>query len=393
MTDALMPNYARNDIALVRGEGVTVVDDRGRRYLDFTSGIAVTILGHCHPHLVAALQKQAGELWHTSNLYRIPGQERLAERLVAASFADAAFFCNSGAEAMEATIKAARRYQQKTGHPERYRVIAFDGAFHGRTLATLAAGGQAKHLDGFMPIVDGFDHVPIGNSNELRARITPETAALLVEPIQGEGGVMPVPADFLRELRRVADEFGLLLLMDEVQTGIGRTGKFLAHEWSGIEPDAVGLAKGLGGGFPIGACLLKRKVADVMTPGSHGSTFGGNPLAVSAANAVLDVVLADGFLGRVRQTGEILRRGLETVVAKYPLVLGSVRGIGMMLGVKCVEPAGDLVAKMTAEGLLTVPAGDNVIRFAPALVVEEPQIDEAMAIFDRVCAEMMEGKA
>jgi acetylornithine/N-succinyldiaminopimelate aminotransferase len=301
---AVMPTYARIELAFERGEGPYLFATDGRRYLDFATGIAVNALGHCHPHLVAALAEQAAKLWHCSNLYRIPGQERLAERLCAQSFADTVFFCNSGAEALEGVIKVARKFHHHNGAPERYRVIAFEGAFHGRTLATLAAGGGAKGLEGFGPVVEGFDHVAFGNSNEVRAAITPETAAILVEPIQGEAGIRPAESRFLRDLRAIADEFGILLLFDEVQTGIGHTGKLFAYQWHGVEPDVMGLAKGLGGGFPVGAVLASDRAAAGMTAGSHGSTFGGNPLAAAAANAVLDVLLEGGFLDRVVAVGE-----------------------------------------------------------------------------------------
>src|SRR5262245_431 len=286
-----MPTYQRAEIAFERGEGAYLFATDGRRYLDFACGIAVTGLGHAHPHLVAALTEQAKKVWHLSNLYTIPGQRRLAERLVAASFADSVFFCNSGAEAIECGLKLARKYHDETGAPERYRVITVEGAFHGRTLATIAAGGQDKHLKGFAPVVDGFDKVAFGNMNELRAAITGETAAILIEPVQGEGGMRPAPAEYLQALRKVADEYRLLLYFDEVQCGMGRTGKLFAHEWAGVEPDIVATAKGIGGGFPMGACLAKEKVAKTLTPGSHGSTFGGGPLAMAVGNAVLDILL------------------------------------------------------------------------------------------------------
>ena len=381
-----MPTYARVDIAFERGEGPYLFDGEGRRWLDFGAGIAVNALGHAHPKLVAALADQAGKLWHTSNLYRIPGQEKLAEGLVAASFADAAFFCNSGAEAVEAGLKMVRKYHDATGNAERYRVITCGGAFHGRTLATIAAGGQAKHLEGFAPVVDGFDHVSFGNPNELRAAITPETAAILVEPVQGEGGINPAGVDYLKELRRTADEFDLLLFFDEVQTGMGRTGKLFAHEWSGVTPDVMALAKGLGGGFPVGACLATEKVADVMTPGSHGSTFGGNPLACAVANTVLEELQSDGFLAHVQAMGERLKERVEVLETRFPSVISEVRGLGLMLGLKCVPTNTDVVARLMAEGLLTVPAGDNVVRLLPPLIIDESHIDEAVAILEKVAA-------
>jgi acetylornithine/N-succinyldiaminopimelate aminotransferase len=382
-----MPTYARADIAFEKGEGAYLFGNDGRRYLDFGSGIAVTALGHCHPHLVKALTEQAQKVWHTSNLYRIPAGERLAERLVANSFADTVFFTNSGAESNECAIKIARKYQHDTGHPERYRVITCGGAFHGRTLATIAAGRQEKHLKGFDPIVDGFDQVAFGNLNELRAAITGETAAILVEPIQGEGGIRPATLDYLRRLRQVADEFGLLLIFDEVQCGMGRTGKLFAHEWAGIAPDVMPLAKGLGSGFPLGACLATEKAAIGMTAGTHGSTFGGNPLAMAVANAVLDVMLSDGFLARVERMGKLLWQRLGEVVARHPKIFAELRGANLMLGIKCVVPAGDVVGRLRAAGLLTVSAGDNVVRVLPPLIVEETHVNEGVAIIDRVAAQ------
>lgn len=388
MISAVMPTYAREDIAFVSGEGVYLVDASGRRYLDFGAGVAVTALGHCHPHLVEALTKQAATLWHCSNLYRIPGQERLAQRLVDASFADSVFFCNSGAEAMEATLKLARRYHDETGHPERFRVITFTGSFHGRTLATLAAAKQDKHMAGFAPMPDGFDQVAFGNMNELRAAITGETAAILVEPVQGEGGVRPADAEFLRALRKVADEFGLLFLLDEVQTGMGRTGRLFAHEWAGIEPDVLAVAKGLGGGFPIGACLAKEHVAKTMKPGAHGSTFGGNPLAVACANAVLDVMLADGFLPGVEAKAARLRKRTEAVVAAHPRLFLGVRGVGMLIGLQCRIPNAKLISQLRTNGMLAVGAGDNVTRLVPPLIIEDSHIEAAMAILEKSCAEL-----
>ena len=386
MIPAVMPTYQRAEIAFERGEGAYLFATDGRRYLDFASGIAVTGLGHSHPHLVAALTEQAKKVWHLSNLYQIPGQQRLAERLVAASFADSVFFCNSGAEAIECGLKMTRKYHDGNGTPERYRVITVEGAFHGRTLATIAAGGQEKHLKGFDPIVDGFDKVAFGNMNELRAAITGETAAILIEPVQGEGGMRPAPVEYMRALRAVADEFGLLLFCDEVQSGMGRTGKLFAHEWAGIEPDIVATAKGIGGGFPMGACLAKEKVANALVAGSHGSTFGGGPLAMACGNAVLDILLADGFLANVERMGRLLRARLEALVKRYPNVFVDVRGAGLMLGLKCVMPNTDMVNRLREAGLLTVGAGDNAVRVLPPLIVEESHVDEALAILDKVCA-------
>jgi acetylornithine/N-succinyldiaminopimelate aminotransferase len=386
VSPALMPTYARADLAFERGEGVHLIATDGRRYLDFASGIAVTGLGHAHPHLVAALTMQAGKLWHVSNLYRIPEQERLAERLVANSFADQVFFQNSGAEAIECGLKLVRKYHDTTGNPDRYRVITFEGAFHGRTLATIAAGRQAKHVAGFEPLPDGFDQVPFGDTNALRAAITERTAAILVEPVQGEGGVRPCDPHFLRALRQTADEFGLLLFLDEVQTGMGRTGRLFAHEHVGVKPDVMAVAKALGGGMPIGACLATAKAAQGMTAGTHGSTFGGNPLACAVANAVLDVMLADGFMARVGAAGERLHAGLRRAVTRHPKVLAEARGQGLLRGVRCVVAQNDLIAALRARGLLTVGAGENVVRFVPPLIVEDAHIDEALAILDDACA-------
>jgi len=385
---AVMPTYGRTDLEFERGEGAWLTTTDGRRFLDFGSGVAVTALGHAHPHLVAALKDQVEKLWHTSNLYRITGQERLAERLVANSFADTMFFCNSGAEAMECALKAARRYHQAQGATDKYRVITAAGAFHGRTLATISAGGQEKHLDGFAPNVDGFDQVAFGNLNEARAAITPQTGAVVVEPVQGEGGVIPADPEYLKGLRMMADEFGLLLIFDEVQTGMGRTGKLFAHEWSGVTPDIMAVAKGLGGGFPVGACLATEDAAKYMTAGTHGSTFGGNPLAMAAANAVLDVLLEPGLLDGVAATAEKLWSKVDALVAKHGAIFELVRGKGMMVGIKCRVPNGDVVAKLLENGMLTVPAGDNVVRLLPPLIIGDAEIEAAISILDKSAAEL-----
>jgi len=391
MIPAVMPTYARFDTTFDHGEGVYLYDVNGRRYLDFGAGIAVASLGHCHPHLVEALKDQAEKFWHCSNLYTIEGQEKLAERLIANSFADAAFFNNSGGEAVEAAIKMARRYQSMSGHPERFRMISIEGAFHGRSLACIAAGGQEKHLAGFGPKVDGFDQVAFGNLNEMRAAITPETAGILVEPVQGEGGIRPMPDGYLQGLRAIADEFGLALVYDEVQSGIGRTGKLFAYEMSGAAPDVMALAKGLGGGFPLGAVLASEKIARHMTPGTHGTTFGGNPLAMAVGNAVLDIILEDGFLGRVEAMAGILWTKLEDIQSAYPRLFSAVRGTGLMVGLKCVGDNGEntaFVGKLLENGLLTVPAGDNVVRMVPPLIIDESHIDEAAGIVVKTCQEM-----
>jgi acetylornithine/N-succinyldiaminopimelate aminotransferase len=382
----LLPVYARVDLAFERGEGAWLIATNGERYLDFTSGVAVNALGHAHPHLVEAVTEQAKKLWHVSNLYRIPEAERLAERLCAASFADVVFFANSGAEAMECAIKMARKYQAASGQPERYRIITFEGAFHGRTLATLAAGGQKKYLDGFGPVVEGFDQVPFADLEATKRAIGPETAAILIEPIMGEGGVRVVPPEFLRELRRLCDEHGLLLVFDEVQTGVGRTGQLFAYQQSGMSPDIMALAKALGGGFPLGACLATAEAAKGMVAGTHGSTFGGNPLAMAAAGALLDVVLADGFLERVRHTALILKQKLAEIRDRYPDVIAEVRGEGLLVGLRAVVPSAQLVDALRAEKMITVAAGDNVVRLLPPLIVSEDEVAEAVRRIDRACA-------
>ena len=387
MIDALMPTYARAELAFERGEGPYLYTAEGRRFLDFASGIAVNALGHSHPHLVEALSAQAQKLWHVSNLYRIPEAERLARRLAESTFADTVFFSNSGAEAIECGLKLVRKYHHATGHPERYRVITCSGAFHGRTLTTISAAANPKYLEGFAPAVEGFDNVAFGNLNELRAAITPETGAILVEPIQGEGGIRPADLAFLRALREVCDEFGLLLFLDEVQCGVGRTGRFFAHEWAEIRPDVMATAKGLGGGFPVGACLATEAAAVGMTAGTHGSTFGGNPLAMAVGNAVLDVVLADGFLERVETVAAQLREGLDGVVERHPGVLAGVRGAGLMLGLRCEVPNAELMARLRDGGLLTVPAAENVLRILPPLIIEVQQVEEALGILEQACAD------
>jgi acetylornithine/N-succinyldiaminopimelate aminotransferase len=385
-TSHLLPVYARVDLAFERGEGAWLIATNGERYLDFTSGVAVNALGHAHPHLVEAITEQAKKVWHVSNLYRIPEAERLADRLCAASFADVVFFGNSGAEAMECAIKMARKYQAVSGKPERYRIITFEGAFHGRTLATLAAGGQKKYLDGFGPVVEGFDQVPFADLEATKRAIGQETAAILIEPIMGEGGVRVVPPEFLRALRRLCDDHGLLLVFDEVQTGVGRTGQLFAYQQSGVSPDIMALAKALGGGFPLGACLATAEAAKGMVAGTHGSTFGGNPLAMAAAGALLDVVLADGFLERVRHTSLILKQKLAEIRDRYPAVIAEVRGEGLLVGLRAVVPSAQLVDELRAEKMITVAAGDNVVRLLPPLIVSEHEVADAVRRIDRACA-------
>ena len=383
MISALMPTYNRADLAFERGEGSWLFSTDGRRFLDFGAGIATSSLGHNNAHLVHAIAEQAGRVMHTSNLYRVPQAERLAARFVDASFADSVFFCNSGAEANEGVVKMMRRAMSETGHGERYRVICFDGAFHGRTLAMLAATGNAKYLKGFGPEVDGFDHVPFNNMNAVRDAIGPQTAGILIEPVQGEGGIRPATLDFLRDLRTTCDEFGILLGLDEVQCGMGRTGKLFAHEWAGIEPDVMSIAKGIAGGFPMGAVLAKEAVAKHLTPGSHGTTFGGNPLACAAANAVLDIVLAPGFLDEVDRKARRLWTMLGKVVADYPEVLKDVRGAGLILGLKAIVPNGELQDAFMAEGLLSVAAGDNVVRLVPPLNLTDADLEAAVEMIRR----------
>ena len=384
-TSHLLPTYARVDLAFERGEGAWLVATNGDRYLDFTSGVAVNALGHAHPHLIAAISEQVQKLIHVSNLYRIPEAERLAARLCEASFADFVFFANSGAEAMEGAIKTARKYQSASGKPERFRIVTFEGAFHGRTLATLAAGGQKKYLDGFGPVVDGFDQVPFGDLDPVRKAIGPETGAILIEPIMGEGGVRVVAPEFLRALRQLCDQHGLLLVFDEVQTGMGRTGELFAYQRTGVAPDIMALAKALGGGFPMGAVLATAEAAKGMTAGTHGSTFGGNPLAMAAGNAVLDVMLADGFFDRVKRLSLLLKQKLAGVKDRYPTVISEVRGEGLLLGLRAVVPSGDLVDELRAEKMITVAAGDNVVRLLPPLIVTEEEIAESVHRIERAC--------
>ncbi len=389
MISGVMPTYARADVMFERGEGVYLFDFSGRRYLDFASGVAVNSLGHTHPRLVKALTEQAGKVWHTSNLFRVAGQEKVAGRLIANSFAETVFFCNSGAEAWECGLKVIRKHFYESDQPERYRMITCAGGFHGRTLASISAAKQEKLVKGFGPLLDGFDQVSFGNLNEMRAAITAETAAICVEPVQGEGGICVPTLDYLRGLRQICDEFGLLLYFDEVQSGIGRTGKLFAHQWAGITPDVMCLAKGLGGGFPVGACLATEKAAGVMVPGTHGSTFGGNPLAMAVADAVLDVVLEPGFLEGVEAVGEAFGRELSALVERHPQVFeGEARGLGLMRGLKCTMVNTQVVTALRANGLLTVGASDNVVRLLPPLIVSHGEIAEAINILDHTAAEL-----
>jgi len=386
MIPALLPNYNRAPLAFERGEGAWLWTTDGRRFLDFGAGIATASLGHGNKHLADAIAEQAHKVMHVSNLYRIPQAEMLAQRLVAATFADTVFFCNSGAEANEGMIKMVRRAMFANGKPERYKIICFEGAFHGRTLATLAATGNHHYLEGFGPPVEGFVHVPMNNLNAVRDAIDGQTAAIMVEPVQGEGGIRSADLDFLRGLRTACDEFGIFLALDEIQCGMGRTGKLFAHEWAGIEPDVISAAKGIGGGFPLGAVLAKEAVGKYLIPGTHGTTYGGNPLACTAGNAVLDVILAPGFLDEVVRKGNVLMAELRKIVAEYPTVFSEARGKGLILGLKCLVPAGEVQAAFTAQGLMTVTAGENVLRIVPPLVITDSDIAEAVAMMRRGAA-------
>jgi len=381
-----MPTYSRVDLAFERGEGAWLTATTGERYLDFCSGVAVTALGHHHPHLVSALTEQANKVWHVSNLYEIPESERVAQRLCDATFADVAFFQNSGAEAVECAIKTVRKYQSVSGRPERYRIITFDGAFHGRTLAALAATGNKKYLDGFGPPVDGFDQVAFGDLDAVKRAIGPQTAAIMIEPIMGEGGVRVVEPAFLRALRELCDQHGLLLVFDEIQTGMGRTGDLFCYQRIGVTPDVMTVAKALGGGFPVGACLATHEAAKGMTPGTHGSTFGFNPLAMSVANATLDVMLKPGFFDHVKKMGLLLKQRLAEIKDRYPSLIAEVRGEGLLVGLRALIPVGELVDALRGEKMVTVAAGDNVVRLLPPLIVSEQEIGEAVQRLDRACA-------
>jgi acetylornithine/N-succinyldiaminopimelate aminotransferase len=390
---ALIPTYARADLAFERGDGSWLVSVKGERYLDFGAGIAVCSLGYCHPHLVAALTEQANKLWHTSNLYQIPEGERLARRLVDATFADMAFFTNSGAEALEFAVKTARKFQASEGHPERFHIITFEGAFHGRTLAMIAAGGNPKYIEGFGPKVAGFDQVPFGDLEAVKAAIGPETAGILIEPIQGEGGIrVPDPA-FLRGLRALCDEHGLMLVFDEVQCGVGRTGKFFAYELTGVIPDILAFAKGIGGGFPLGGCLATAHAAKGMTAGTHGTTYGGNPLAMAVGNAVLDIVLAPGFLDEVARKGLHLRQRLAELRDRHPDIIAGIRGEGLMMGVQTKINVGEFVAAARDAHLLTIPAAENVARLLPPLNVSDEDLAEGVRRIEQVCVALEAARA
>ena len=387
---SLVPTNPRTDLSFERGEGPYLHGSDGRRYLDFFCGIAVTGLGHAHPHLVETMRAYADRVWHISNNYRIPEQERLAERLTALSFADRAFLCSTGLEAAEGAIKLARKAQHGEGRPDRTHIVTVEGAFHGRSLAALAATNNEKYLEGFGPRVPGFRQVPFDDLGALERALDEEAAAVMLEPVQGEGGVRPVPLDTLRRVRDLCDANGVLLIFDEVQCGMGRTGRLFAHEWAGIAPDIMMLAKGLGGGFPIGAVLATERVARHMTPGSHGSTFGGNPLATAMANAVLDVVTEPGFLEEADRIGRMLRDRLEGFVARHGDVVSEVRGAGLLLGLKCVPPAAACVDAVRETGMLTHTAGDNVLRLMPPLTIREQHVEEAIEHLEQAASTLAE---
>ena len=386
MIPPVLPTYARAPLAFVQGEGPWLVTEAGERYLDLGAGIAVCALGHAHPALVAALEAQAKRLWHVSNLYQIPQQQALAERLVALTFADTVFVTNSGTEAIECAIKMARKHFDAAGAPQRNRIIAFEGSFHGRSYGAISAAGSEKMVKGFGPVVPGFDHLPFFDLDQVRAAIGPETAAVLVEPIQGEGGIRPLAVEELRALRALCDETGVLLILDEIQCGMGRTGRLFHHEWAGIAPDIMTVAKGIGGGFPLGACLATETAAQGMVLGTHGSTYGGNPLACAVGCAVLDIVAEPEFLDQVSRIGGRLRQGLEGLVAAHPDVFEGVRGEGLMLGLKCKVAPADLVKAGYGAQVIVVPAADNVVRLLPPLNLTEAEAEEGLRRLDAAAA-------
>ncbi len=383
MIPSVLPTYNRAPMAFERGEGCWLMDGDGRRFLDLGAGIAVNALGHAHPALVAALTEQANKLWHTSNLYQIPQQQKLADKLVDATFADTVFFTNSGTESCELAVKMARKYWYDKGHPDRVEIIAFTGSFHGRSSAGIAAAGSEKMTKGFGPLLPGFTHLAWGDHDALGAAVTEQTAAILIEPVQGEGGIIPLPDHCLQGLRQLCDQTGTLLILDEVQCGMGRTGKLFAHEWAGVTPDIMMVAKGIGGGFPLGAVLATEEAAAGMTAGTHGSTYGGNPLGCAVGSAVMDIVADPAFLSEVSRKSALFRQRLEGLVAAHPDVFESVRGSGLMLGIRCKQTNTDVVAAGYDAEVLTVPAGDNVIRILPPLTISEEEIGEAVARLDR----------
>jgi len=385
---AILGTYARRPVSFSHGKGCYLFSTSNDKYLDFVSGIAVNALGHCHDHLVKTVQDQAEKLWHVSNAFEIPEQEKLAQRLVENTFADYVIFMNSGAEATEASIKIARKYFFEKGQPEKNRIITFKGAFHGRTLASLFAANNPDHIKGFEPKVEGFDQVDFGDHEALKKAINKNTAAIMVETILGEGGIKIIPDQCLQGLRKLCDEHDLLLILDEVQCGIGRSGKFFAFDWAGIEPDIVPIAKGIGGGFPVGACLVNKKAGSGMKPGNHGSTFGGNPLAMSAGNAVLDIILEKGFLENVIKIGEYFEAQLLKLKEKYPSVIEEVRGKGLLRGIKLKSDNAKFLNELFEHKMLAVKASENVVRLLPPLIVKEKEIDEAISIIEKVCEKL-----
>ena len=393
MFPALLPTYNRTDVAFVRGEGSYLFAEDGKRYLDFGAGIAVNAFGHANPKLIGALTVQANLLWHTSNLYRVPGQESLSQKLVANTFADTVFFTNSGTEAIELAIKMARRYHFVNGQPERFHIMTFEGAFHGRTMAAINAGGNEKYLEGFGPRMQGFDQVPLGDLDAVRKVIGPQTAAILIEPLQGEGGVRTVAPEFLKALRKLCDEQGMLLIFDEIQTGVGRTGKFFAYDWLGFAPDIMPVAKAIGGGFPLGAVLASAEAAKGMTVGTHGTTYGGNPLAMAVGNTAIDLVLAPGFLDHVNKIANYLHQQLGALVAGHPTLFESVRGQGLMIGIKMKTPSADFITAARANGLVVLPAGDNVVRLLPPLTLSEEEAREGMELLNKTASQLEAQKA
>jgi acetylornithine/N-succinyldiaminopimelate aminotransferase len=386
MIPSILPTYNRAPLSFERGEGTWLVEADGTRYLDLGAGIAVNALGHAHPALVEALTEQAGKLWHTSNLYRIPKQQELADRLVEKTFADTVFFTNSGTEACELAVKMVRKYWYEKGDPDRIAIVTFEGSFHGRSSAAIAAAGSEKMTKGFGPLLPGFVHVPWGDHEALKAAVTDRTAAILIEPVQGEGGIRPVPDQCLKGLRDLCDTTGALLVFDEVQCGVGRTGRLFAHEWAGVTPDIMMVAKGIGGGFPLGAVLATETAAAGMTAGTHGSTYGGNPLGCAVGCRVMEIVADDAFLAEVNRKAGLLRQKLEGLVAAHPDVFEEVRGAGLMLGLRCRVPNTEVVAAGYAAHVLTVGAADNVVRILPPLTITEEEIAEGVSRLDRAAA-------
>lgn len=391
MIPSVLPTYSRAPLSFVKGEGSWLIESDGRRFLDMGAGIAVNVLGHAHPVLTEVLSKQASQLWHTSNLYEIPQQKALADKLVDATFADTVFFTNSGTEACELSIKMARKYWFEKDQPERVKIIAFQGSFHGRSSAGIAAAGSEKMTHGFGPLLAGFQHLPFDDLEALNSAMDETVAAVIVEPVQGEGGIRPLSDVYMKALRAACDEVGALLILDEIQCGVGRTGKLFAHEWAGITPDIMLVAKGIGGGFPLGALLATENAASGMTAGTHGSTYGGNPLACAVGNAVMDIVATDEFLAEVNRKAGLLRQKLEGLVADNPDVFEEVRGTGLMLGLKCKAANMDVINAAYANELLIVPAADNVVRFLPALNISDDDLAEAVTRLDTVAKQISKG--